>query len=93
MMWEAARDRVVEHGNHVLMGHALKQLRFDDATRPLDASTATDRTTARVTINAAHIISSAPMRELAGAHPPAAGRASGGDGLALSRLSDGRSDD
>nr|GFD57642.1 hypothetical protein [Tanacetum cinerariifolium] len=26
MMWDAARDRVLEQGNHILMGHALKQL-------------------------------------------------------------------
>ena len=29
MMWDAARDRVVEGGNSVLMGHALKQLASD----------------------------------------------------------------
>src|SRR5690606_12790728 len=32
MMWDAARDRVIEGGNHVLMGHALKQLHLDQVT-------------------------------------------------------------
>ena len=29
MMWEAARDKIVAAGNHVLMGHAMKQLASD----------------------------------------------------------------
>src|SRR5690606_27329594 len=29
MMWEAARDRFVERGSHVIMGHAHKQLASD----------------------------------------------------------------
>ncbi|WP_242153917.1 NAD(P)/FAD-dependent oxidoreductase [Sphingomonas sp. BAUL-RG-20F-R05-02] len=63
MMWDAARDRVVAGGNRVLMGHALKALRFDDATQRWNVqATHEDQT---VTINAAHVISSAPMRELA----------------------------
>ena len=65
MMWDAARDRVVAAGNHVLMDTSLKQLRFDDATERWNMQVARgDGTIA--TINAAHIISSAPMRELAG---------------------------
>ncbi|MCW2389676.1 protoporphyrinogen oxidase [Sphingobium sp. B11D3B] len=69
MMWDAARDRVVEGGNHVLMGHALKQIHRDQVTGRwrVTASKADGET---VTINAAHVISSAPMRELAGRiHP------------------------
>ena len=63
MMWDAARDHVLAHGNRVLMGHALKQLRHDDVTgRWTVTATNHDGT---VTINAAHVISSAPMRELA----------------------------
>ena len=63
MMWDAARDRVVEGGNTVLMGHALGQLRRDDAVglwRMQATSDAGPRT-----ITARHVISSAPMRELA----------------------------
>ena len=64
MMWDAARDRVVEHGNTVLMGHALKQLSQDAGTGRwrVQATTGAGET---VTINAGHVISSAPMRELA----------------------------
>ncbi len=69
MMWEAARDRVREGGNRVLMGHALQQLSHDDVTgRWRVTGTTAARDT--VAINAAHVISSAPMRELAGRiHP------------------------
>lgn len=64
MMWEAARDKVVAGGNHVLMGHSFKQLTQDQTTGrwKLMANKA-DGTS--VTIDAAHVISSAPMRELA----------------------------
>jgi protoporphyrinogen oxidase len=64
MMWEAARDRVVEGGNYVLMGHSFKQLTQDQATGrwKMQANKADGSV---VTIDAAHIISSAPMRELA----------------------------
>jgi protoporphyrinogen oxidase len=64
MMWEAARDKVIEHGNHVLMGHKLKQLAFNDVTQTWTVN-ATDADGAQVAIKAAHVISSAPMRELA----------------------------
>jgi protoporphyrinogen oxidase len=68
MMWEAARDRVVEGGNHVLMDHALKALAFNHATQRWTVqATQGDR---MVAINAAHVISSAPMRELAGRIQP-----------------------
>jgi protoporphyrinogen oxidase len=64
MMWEAARDHVVAGGNHVLMGHAFKQLTQDQGTgRWKMQATKADGST--VTIDAAHVISSAPMRELA----------------------------
>ncbi|MDR6788854.1 protoporphyrinogen oxidase [Sphingomonas sp. BE138] len=72
MMWEAARDRIVERGGQVLMGHALHQLRLTEATGrwTLTANGADGL----VALNAAHVISSAPMRELASRiHPlPAA---------------------
>ena len=63
MMWDAARDRIVERGGQVLMGHALRQLTFNAATqRWTVAATHGD---GGVASNAAHVISSAPMRELA----------------------------
>ncbi len=69
MMWEAARDKVVAGGNHVLMGHSFKQLSEDQRTGRWKL-TATKADGGTVTINAAHVISSAPMRELsARIHP------------------------
>ncbi|MCW2410423.1 MULTISPECIES: NAD(P)/FAD-dependent oxidoreductase [unclassified Sphingobium] len=64
MMWDAARDRVVEGGNHVLMGHALKQIHRDQVTGRWRV-TATRAAGDTVAISADHVISSAPMRELA----------------------------
>jgi protoporphyrinogen oxidase len=63
-MWEAARDKVVAGGNHVLMGHAFKQLTQDQGTGRWKM-TASKSDGSTVTIDAAHVISSAPMRELA----------------------------
>ncbi|MET0249800.1 MAG: NAD(P)/FAD-dependent oxidoreductase, partial [Sphingobium sp.] len=68
MMWEAARNKIVAGGNRIMMGHRLKRLSQDQATGHW-------RLTAmgpdgEVAIEAGHIISSAPMRELAGRiHP------------------------
>ncbi len=69
MMWDAARNYVVAGGNRVLMDHALQQLSQDKATgRWRVAAKRSGGET--VVINAAHVISSAPMRELAGRiHP------------------------
>ncbi len=64
MMWDAARDRVVEGGNHVLMGTSLTQLRHDPVTDRWRI--AAKGPEGAVTISARHVISSAPMRELAG---------------------------
>jgi protoporphyrinogen oxidase len=69
MMWEAARDKVVAGGNQVLMGHALQQLRHDPATGRwrVAARNAAGET---VVLSAGDVISSAPLRELAGRiHP------------------------
>ena len=65
MMWNAARDKVVAMGNGVAMDTSLKQLRFDDVTQRWNMQTMTGNG-AVANINAAHVISSAPMRELAG---------------------------
>ena len=68
MMWEAARDFVVKNDNWVLMNHSLKRLEQEqggDRWRMIASGPDGD-----VTIHAAHVISSAPMRELAGRiHP------------------------
>ncbi len=68
MMWEAARDKIIATGKgDVLMGHALKQLAQDGAGNwRMTASHAAGDTV----ITARHVVSSAPMRDLAGRiHP------------------------
>lgn len=69
MMWDAARDFVVERGNVLLMNHTLQQLSFDPKLdRWRVAASKGDGKTA--IISAAHVISSAPIRELVGRiHP------------------------
>jgi len=68
MMWNAARDKVLAGGNRVLMGTALHQISQDQATGRWRV--AARRGEEMLTINAGHVISSAPMRELAGRiHP------------------------
>lgn len=72
MMWDAARDRIVERGGRVLMGHSLHQLRLTEATGRWTVTA--NGADGMVALNAGHVISSAPMRELASRiHPlPAA---------------------
>ncbi|MEJ7934260.1 NAD(P)/FAD-dependent oxidoreductase [Sphingobium sp. AN558] len=68
MMWEAARDFVIAGGNRVLMGHSLKQLSEDQGTGRWRM--VAQGAEGEVAVDAAHVISSAPMRELAGRiHP------------------------
>jgi protoporphyrinogen oxidase len=69
MMWETARDKIRNAGGKVIMGHSLKQLSQNQVTgRWTVSATAADGST--FSINAGHVISSAPMRELAGRiHP------------------------
>jgi protoporphyrinogen oxidase len=62
MMWEAARDRIADMGGLVLMGHALDQLASDgeggwrvSAVGPAG----------KVVLATDHVVSSAPLRELA----------------------------
>ena len=62
MMWEAARDKIRAGGGTILMGHGLKQLADDGKGGwRMTASHAGGDTV----IHARHVISSAPMRELA----------------------------
>ncbi len=62
MMWDAARDRVVERGGQVLMGQSLKALACDgEGTWRMTAS----GLQGDQVIRARNVISSAPMRELA----------------------------
>ncbi|WP_336968378.1 NAD(P)/FAD-dependent oxidoreductase [Sphingobium aromaticiconvertens] len=63
MMWEKARDLVVAGGNQILMDHSLKQIAQDQGTSRWRMIA--DGPEGEIIINAAHVISSAPMRELA----------------------------
>jgi protoporphyrinogen oxidase len=63
MMWEKARDLIVAGGNQILMDHGLKQIAQDQGTGRWRM--VADGPEGEVIINAAHVISSAPMRELA----------------------------
>ena len=68
MMWDAARDHVIAGGNRVLMGTSLHQLSHDDVAGHWRI--ACKRGDETLVIHAGHVISSAPMRELAGRlHP------------------------
>ena len=62
MMWDAAKAHVEAKGNAVLMGHSLKQLAQDANGNWRVSATSAD---GEMIINAKHVISSAPMRELA----------------------------
>lgn len=62
MMWEAARDKILAAGGTLLMGHGLKQL-ADDGQGGWRMTAAHDD--GETVIRARHVISSAPMRELA----------------------------
>jgi|TARA_R100001244_G_scaffold86820_8_gene66450 protoporphyrinogen oxidase len=62
MMWDAAKAHVEAKGNQVLMGHSLKQLAQDaNGDWRVSATSAAGETV----LTAKHVISSAPMRELA----------------------------
>jgi protoporphyrinogen oxidase len=62
MMWDAARDRIAAAGGTVLMGHGLKQLASGaDGTWRMTAT----GPQGDALVTARHVISSAPMRELA----------------------------
>ncbi|MBH5321293.1 NAD(P)/FAD-dependent oxidoreductase [Aurantiacibacter sediminis] len=68
MMWEAARDKIIASGHgQVIMGHELKQLADDGNGGWRMTASGVE---GEVVINAAHAISSAPMRQLgARLHP------------------------
>ena len=63
MMWEAARDFVEAKGNRILMDQALQQLSFDQSLQRWRVS-AINSSGEQTIISAAHVISSAPIREL-----------------------------
>ncbi len=62
MMWDAARGKIEAAGGQVLMGHALEQLASDGKGGWRMTAAGADGIKV---IRSAHVISSAPMRELA----------------------------
>ncbi|HZS03818.1 MAG TPA: NAD(P)/FAD-dependent oxidoreductase [Blastocatellia bacterium] len=70
MMWEAAARRIREMGGEILMGRKVGGLDYD-ADRRIYRVTYQDGQGTSTTIEADHVISSAPMRELVrGLTPP-----------------------
>lgn len=63
MMWEAAAAKIKRNGGEVLMGRAVEQIHYDEASRiwTVEAWTADNR---RETFQARHVVSSAPIRDL-----------------------------
>ena len=79
-MWEAARDRIVEHGGEVLMNHPVTRFEMRDGR--LSAVVA-DGPDGERRIEGAHFISTMPLRDLVrsfGRAAPASARA-GAEGL------------
>jgi len=70
MMWEAAARKTQERGGTIVMGQKVVALDYD-AERERWAVTYQDTQGARTTIQAAHVISSAPLRYLAASLRPA----------------------
>jgi len=69
MMWDAARDKVLASGlGHLFMGHALDSLVDDGVGGWRMSASGVD---GDVAVSASHVISSAPMRELAQRLEPA----------------------
>jgi protoporphyrinogen oxidase len=69
MLWEAARDKILAMGGRVEMGAAVTNLSYDRAVGRWRVAM-TDSAGATRIVSAAHVISSAPLRELAGQiHP------------------------
>ena len=62
MMWDAAKTKIEARGGQVLMGHALERLSSDGEGGWRMTADGAD---GRKVVRAAHVISSAPMRELA----------------------------
>lgn len=65
MLWEAARDKIRAQGGRVEMGADVAQISFNEATQRWRV-VITDVNGQQRIVSAAHVISSAPMRELAG---------------------------
>jgi protoporphyrinogen oxidase len=79
-MWETAARRVTERGGTIHMGHALERLHYDRASGRWTV-TARRADGSHATFTAAHVISSAPIRELCRALDPLPSCIEAADGL------------
>jgi protoporphyrinogen oxidase len=79
MMWEAAAAKVRTQGGTIHMGHALKSLNWDEASKLWTVTARTDDGLRVFT--AKHVISSAPVRELIPAILPLPASASAAEKL------------
>lgn len=70
MMWEAARDKILERGGKLRMDESLESARWDAVSRIWTVTTITGAGEVRTT-TANHVVSSAPISELTGALKPA----------------------
>jgi protoporphyrinogen oxidase len=70
MMWERCRDRIIEQGGTVLLGHRVCGCRFLGADEGWEV-TSRDARGLHHTFHAPHVISSAPIRELGRMMEPA----------------------
>ena len=69
-MWDRCRDRIVEQGGHVLLGHRVCGCRYLGPEAGWEVTARNARGEER-TFRAPHVISSAPIRELARMIAPA----------------------
>ncbi len=82
MMWDACAAKIIEGGGAVEMGRRVTQCRFDASTR-LWTVTSQDSGGREHTIEGAHVISTAPVRELCNMLEPSVSEATT---LAANRL-------
>jgi protoporphyrinogen oxidase len=69
-MWNRCRDRIVEHGGRVLLGYRVRGCRYLGASGGWEV-VARDARGAEHSFRAPHVVSSAPIRELARGIEPA----------------------
>lgn len=63
-MWDRCRDRIVEHGGRVMLGHRVCGCRYHGAESGWEVVARDDRGNEH-SFHAPHVVSSAPIRELA----------------------------
>ena len=78
MMWEACAEKTKAMGGQIEMGCKVTGCAYDEKARDVDSFAIRISKAQTQTLEAEHVISSAPMRELArGLTPPVSERAQG----------------